>query len=105
MTDKQMIQKIKVLVARGYDLPVQVMQRKRRLPERKAECRMVAAFLSDKNTGYSRVDLGHFFNRDHSTITHAVHVIKDRMSVNIPLRIRIDSFQRTIDQWRMREAA
>jgi len=87
------------LVAQHYGVTVGKMCSKRRY-EPLATARQVAMFLCRKE-GATESMVGHWFNRDHSTVNHAYHKIRHKVFEDEQLRsslIDIDA-QLTEGKW------
>ena len=62
-----------------------------------AYARQVAMYLANELTDKSHVQIGlHIGNRNHSTVIHAIKLIKDMMDVNEQTRTDIDELVTTI---------
>ncbi|MCR5732340.1 MAG: chromosomal replication initiator protein DnaA [Sphaerochaetaceae bacterium] len=60
------------------------------------DSRNVAIFLSRKITQYSTTEIGNFFNRDHSTITHSIDLIEKEKKTNSDLAANLDEIEAKI---------
>ncbi|MBR1937750.1 MAG: chromosomal replication initiator protein DnaA [Spirochaetales bacterium] len=60
------------------------------------DARNVAIFLSRKITQYSTTEIGNFFNRDHSTITHSIDIIEKEKKTNADLSSNLDEIETKI---------
>lgn len=60
--------------------------------------RQIAMYLARRHTGESLVEIGRFFNRDHSTVLHSIRVVGDRMrrdgAMNAQMQLLSDKVQR-----------
>jgi chromosomal replication initiator protein len=69
---------IKRAVADHYDLPIEAMTRRCTL-KREARPRHLAVYLATRLTRHSYVRIGQLFDRDHSTVMHAMHQTEKRL--------------------------
>ncbi len=60
------------------------------------DARNVAIYLSRKITQYSTTEIGNFFNRDHSTITHSIDNIEKEKKTNAELAASLDTIETKI---------
>ncbi len=60
------------------------------------DARNIAIFLSRKITQYSTTEIGTFFDRDHSTITHSIDKVDKERKTNAELAASLDSIENTI---------
>lgn len=60
------------------------------------DARNVAIFLSRKITQYSTTEIGTFFDRDHSTITHSIDKVDKERKTNAELAASLDSIENNI---------
>jgi chromosomal replication initiator protein len=86
-------------VARQFDTPVEELlskSRKRTI----AFPRQVAMYLTRKLTGEALNDIGRAYNRDHSTVVHAIRVISEAItrsgSVRGQIELLTDKIQREL---------
>lgn len=77
MTPLPTIASIKRAVATHYDLPLEAMTRRCKLPE-EAHPRQVAMCLSRRLTNHSVTIIGRVFERDHSTVSTGVAAAEKR---------------------------
>jgi chromosomal replication initiator protein len=58
--------------------------------------RQVAMYLTRKYTDHSLADIGAFYNRDHSTVLHAIKVVTRERSIKNGVREQIDILSRKL---------
>ncbi|WP_162917005.1 helix-turn-helix domain-containing protein [Dongia deserti] len=81
--------RICAIVAEEFGIAVAEMLSERR-DLRTATPRMVAMYLAHRATNFSLTRLGWAFERDHTTILHAVNTIKERIGRDPDLRFQVD---------------
>jgi len=83
------VETIRDFLAKQFKISVQDMQSKSR-----KKCiafpRQVSMYLSRKMTDLPLVDIGRAFNRDHSTVVHAIRVITEAVARNASVRGQVD---------------
>lgn len=83
------------VVASYYNIePTQIRSKSRTAIIKDA--RNVAIYLSRKITQYSTTEIGNFFNRDHSTITHSIDNIEKEKKTNAELSASLDAIETKI---------
>lgn len=65
--------------AENYGIPLTDLLSERRSPPMAVEARMVAMYLCRHITPYSLPRIGRFFDRDHTTVMHAIRTVERRM--------------------------
>lgn len=89
------IERIQKTVADFYKMPLAQMKKlDRKQPD--SHQRQVAMFLARELTGAAYELIGKCFERDHTTIGHAVKSIKWQCGVNSALTAEIDSLKITL---------
>lgn len=86
------IQDVQRIVARHYGLEPGYMTSADR-SRYYAHPRQVAMYLARELTGHSTTVIGHWFNRDHSTIVHGTQVVRKRVEENPALRNDLDKLR------------
>jgi hypothetical protein len=76
------------IVSAAFGVPIQEMLSERR-DVKCARPRMVAMYLLHRTTTFSLSRIGRAFQRDHTTIAHAVNEIAARMAADIDLRTQV----------------
>lgn len=61
--------------------------------------RHVAMYLAKRLTDMGEIRLGREFNRDHSSVHHAYHKIKERTEAEPAFRSCMDKLERGLKQW------
>ena len=89
------IEIIQKLVAEQFDLKLSDILGKKR-PRNVADARMTAMYLARKLTDFSFPVIGDAFNRNHTTIVHAVDKIGERMNRDDGFRLTVESLERQI---------
>ena len=89
------VEEIQQKVAERYGIRVSEMQSKRR--ERTvARPRQVAMYLAKALTPRSLPEIGRKFDRDHTTVIHAVRKIEEMMETDASFRSEIESLRRSL---------
>ncbi len=82
-------------VAEQYDLKLSDILGKKR-PRNIADARMIAMYLSRKLTDYSFPVIGDAFNRNHTTIVHAVDKIGGKIKSDDGFRLSVEAMERQL---------
>jgi chromosomal replication initiator protein len=80
---------IRDFIAKQFKVDVTELQSKSR-KQTLAFPRQIAMYLSRKYTDTPLVDIGKAFNRDHSTVVHAIRVITDKQTRNTSIRKQVE---------------
>ena len=88
---------IRDFLAKQFKVSIQELQSKSR-KKSIAFPRQVSMYLSRKMTDQPLVDIGRAFNRDHSTVVHAIRVIGDAIARNASVRGQIDLLSKRLKQ-------
>jgi chromosomal replication initiator protein len=84
------IERIRAAVARRFNVPESLLVSKRRTQE-VAIARQVVMYLARTLTGMSLKAIGRALGgRDHSTVIHAVKLVRDTMDINGDFRCQVD---------------
>ena len=89
------LQLIKILntVSNFYDIPTELIKSKTR-KEQVVHARQVYMYLSKKYTKHSLSQISMVCNRDHSTVIHAIKVIKDQIYIDKEIMAEIEEIER-----------
>lgn len=60
------------------------------------DARNVAIFLTRRITQYSTTEIGNYFDRDHSTITHSIDKVEKERKVNADLAASLDTIETSV---------
>ena len=82
-------------VASYYNVEVSDIKGKKRTAIIK-DARNVAVFLTRRITQYSTTEIGNYFDRDHSTITHSIDKVEKERKVNADLAASLDSIENIV---------
>lgn len=88
---------IRDFLARQFKISGEEMQSKSR-KKSIAFPRQISMYLSRKMTDQPLVDIGRAFNRDHSTVVHAIRVITDSIARNASVRGQVDLLTKRLQQ-------
>jgi len=88
---------IRDFLARQFKITIEELQSKSR-KRAIAFPRQVSMYLARKMTDQPLSDIGRAFNRDHSTVVHAVRVIGDNIARNASVRGQIDLLSKRLQQ-------
>lgn len=89
------MRRIQRMVAKHFDVPLEGMLSKSRNAIVNTP-RMVAVFLVKEFTNRSLPEIGRSFNRDHTTILHAVRTIGEKIRADEVLRTEVDALRKKI---------
>lgn len=87
------------IVAADYGAPIEDMLSERRFG-RAVEPRQVAMYLARRVTPFSMPRIGRSFDRDHTTVIHAIRKIESRMASDAPFRDRVNGLLRRLTKQR-----
>lgn len=82
-------------VASYYNVEVSEIKSKKRTKVI-IDARNVAIYIARKITQYSTTEIGNYFDRDHSTITHSIDKVEKEVKINADLSSSIESIEQTI---------
>ena len=88
----ELVQKV---VAESYGVKISDLKSKRRT-KAVVPARQVAMYLCRTLAGSSLPEIGHVFNRDHTTVIYAVKVIEEKKEKDAELRARIEMLIRQV---------
>jgi hypothetical protein len=84
------LQTIKQAVAEEFGVTVHMINSSRRA-RHIARPRMIAMYLAAETTTKSLPEIGRFFGkRDHTTVMHALRVVRELLASDIKLRMRVE---------------
>ena len=82
-------------VASYYNVEISEIKGKKRTAIIK-DARNMAIYLTRKITQYSTTEIGNYFDRDHSTITHSIDKVDQERKQNSDIAAALDSLENTI---------
>ena len=82
-------------VGNKYDPQISEIKGKKRTAIIK-DARNMAIYLTRKITQYSTTEIGNYFDRDHSTITHSIDKVDQERKQNSDIATALDSLENTI---------
>ena len=82
-------------VASYYNIEISDIKGKKRTAIIK-DARNISIYLTRKITQYSTTEIGTYFDRDHSTITHSIDKIEKERKSNAELSSALDSLETNI---------
>ena len=82
-------------VASYYNVEISEIKGKKRTAIIK-DARNMAIYLTRKITQYSTTEIGNYFDRDHSTITHSIDKVDQERKQNSDIATALDSLENTI---------
>ena len=89
--------RIQRIVAAYFNISVDNILSTRRSAELMVP-RQIAIYLSSQTTRLSLVQIGRQFERDHTTVIHAIHRVKDRISVDEEFCARVAELRTMVER-------
>ena len=74
----------------------QVLENSEEELEERKHARNMAIYLTRKITQYSTTEIGNYFDRDHSTITHSIDKVDKERKENSDLAAALDTLENNI---------
>jgi len=87
--------KILTTVSNFYEIPADLIKSKTRKDE-VVHARQVYMYLSKKYTNLSLSQISMVCNRDHSTVIHAIKVIKDQIYIDKEIMAEIEEIEQNL---------
>ena len=60
--------------------------------------RQLAIYLTRKFTGHSLTEIGEMYDRDHSTVLHAIRAVTQKMTQNTAVREQVGLLERSLQK-------
>lgn len=85
------------IVSIESDIPIPMLKAKGR-QRHLADARFLAMYFINEIVGLSSIRIGRFFNRDHTTVLHALRMVKDLYKTDKQYRRRFEEIRWLIDK-------